>query len=46
MPPKTRRIKDSRISFMALERILNTTRGDKEEEMREGSGCDGNIKIL
>lgn len=42
----TRRIKDSRISFMALERILNATRRDKQEERREGSGCDGNIKIL
>lgn len=46
MPPMTDRIKDSRITFMALDRILNASRRDKEETRREGSGCDSNRKIL
>lgn len=42
----TVRIKDSRIHFMALERILKALGRDKEEGWREGSGCDGNIRML
>lgn len=42
----THRIKDSRITFMALDRILNASRRDKEEKRKEGSGYDSNIKIL
>lgn len=42
----THRIKDSRITFMALDRILNASRRDKEENRRERRGCDSDIKIL